>query len=132
MKTKNLVWSIGTSDDDHNFRNIYSVSRMYKHGSITRLLEDGEYPFLIEETSWFPINEIPENSSIEMKPSKNYPEFTLQTIRGTFKVKNGKIDVKHLDEQIPEDFCTYNNHIYVEGFSDLFTQEKEFRILLGS
>jgi hypothetical protein len=128
---KNLYWSIGTYDEETDFfRNIYSVSRMYKHGHITRLLKDGEYPFIIDETSWFPMNEIPQNPLIEMKPNENFPEFTQQTIRGTFIVKNGKMDLKHLDKQIPEDFRRYNSHYFVEGFSDFFT--KEFRILLGS
>jgi len=127
---KNLVWSIATCDDDHNFRNIFSVSRMYKHEFITRLLEDGEYPFFIKECSWFSIDEIPENPSIEMKVDEEYPDFTEQTIRGTFKVKNGKIDLRHLDKQIPTEFGEYNSHVYIEGFCDVFS--KEFRILLGS
>jgi hypothetical protein len=127
---KNLIWSIATCDDDYNFRNIFSVSRMYKHGFITRLLEDGEYPFFIKECSSFSIDKIPENSYIEMKVMEQYPQFTEQTIRGTFKVKNGKIDLRHLDKQIPTEFGEYNPHVFLEGFSDLFS--KECRILLGS
>jgi hypothetical protein len=125
---KNLTYSMSEPIGD-DYRNIYSVKRLFKHNFINILPEDGDYPFYIKETSWYSFDEIPEDPRVLKLVDENYKDFTIQIIRGTIRIKEGKIDTKHLNQQIPEDWWEWNNHTFLEGME---YQDGVFRLHMGS
>lgn len=129
---KNLVYSIGKKGKHGNYRNVYTIKEMHKMERVNVLLEDGEYPFYIKESSWYSVDELKPFSTgkITNIADTKYPEFTTQIINGVLKITNGKLDHKHLDKQIPKEYSNQNTHIFLEQF--VMEEDNRIRIFLGS
>jgi hypothetical protein len=125
---KNLTYSM-MEQTKSGYRNIYSVKRLYQQNFINIIPEDGDYPFYIKENSWYHHDEIPEDPRVEKLVDENYKDFTIQIIQGTIRFKDGKIDLKHLDQQIPEDWWEWNNHTFLESIE---YKDGGFRLYMGS
>jgi hypothetical protein len=113
-----------------SYRNIFNVKRLYEHGFISANVSDGDYPFTIQETSWFPVEEIPIHENLTNIKHEEYPNFTLQILKGILRIKDGRIDIKHLDSQIPDAFCEWNSHIFLERI--YFDVDAKCHLIMGS
>ena len=87
---QNISWSIGNYIDEGDY---YTNSNLVEDCFGDEIPNDGIYPLVINENSW---GDIP--------------------IVGTMKIENGKIDIQHLSNQIPKDYTSKTNHIFIEGF----------------
>jgi len=124
---KNLIYSISEKLSNGSYRNILSVSRLHKLGYLPSVLQDGEYPFIIQENCWFASENLPKHDRMEIIRSE---PFSLQVLRGVFRIQDGKIDLKHLDKQIPAEYYEYQDHIFLEQME--LQPNGEYRFYMGS
>ena len=87
---KNINWSIGEYVEDGDY---YTNSNLVEDCFGSEIPSDGIYDLVINEDGW---GDVP--------------------IVGTIKIENGKIDIQHLSNQIPNDYTSKTNHIFIEGF----------------
>lgn len=87
---KNINWSIGEYVEEGDY---YTNSNLVEDCFGSEIPSDGMYSLVINEGSWGGV-----------------------PIVGTIKIENGKIDIQHLSNQIPEDYTSKTNHIFIEGF----------------
>ena len=87
-------------------------------------LENGQYPFYINNTSWYKISDIPKQiNTVNTEEGK----FTKQVIKGVLTVKDCQIDLEELDKQIPENYGQYNTHIFLENLD--INEIPEFKMI---
>ena len=84
---QNINWSIGEYVEDCDY---YTNSNLVEDCFGDEIPTDGMYSLVINESR------VP--------------------IEGTIKIENGKIDIPHLSNQIPKDYTSKTNHIFIEGF----------------
>jgi len=77
-------------------------------------VEDGIYKVNTTSTSFKRIEEIPKQKNVISFRDDRYPQFTQQNLSGELTVKNKTIDLKELDELIPNDWGEYNSHCFLE------------------
>ena len=128
---KNLTYSISERNNNGEYKNVFSIKKIYQLRRTNVLLEDGEYPFILEQTSWAHKDELKKSNKITNIQHHTYPDFTTQVVEGTIKIKNGRLIVSHLDKQIPSIYQYQNNHIFLEG---LYMDKKtnKIRLMMGS
>jgi hypothetical protein len=92
MEMKNLVWSIYEGGIDGNSEtpsnkvvDVFSVQNTEKGHPSCYDIPDGLYPFY----NWY-------------------------GLVGKIKIQDGRVDVQHLDKQIPKSFRKRNDHVWVE------------------
>ena len=78
-------------------------------------LEDGVYEVNITSTSFQRIEDIPKQKNVYSYRDTKYPQFTNQHLKGKLSVKNKTIDLKELDELIPNNWWRYNSHCWLEN-----------------
>ena len=122
---KNLIYSITEKTKDGEYKKVFSIARMKALGMFNKNLTDGEYPFFIKSTLLFDeASQLPshpqvkyqteDNKMVDMKGDMIEFKTTWQIVKGVLRVKNGRLDTKHLDKQIPSVYSSYNNHIFLE------------------
>lgn len=122
---KKLIYSISEKTKSGEYKKVFSISRMNSLGMLNQNLTDGEYPFIIKSTLLFnEASELPshpqvkyqtqDNKMVDMKGDMIEYKTTWQIVKGVLRIKNGRLDTKHLDKQIPSVYSSYNNHIFLE------------------
>lgn len=117
---KNLIYSITEKTKDGEYKKVFSIARMKALGMFNKNLTDGEYPFFIKSsTLGYTEDEIPAHPQVRyetqhIKLADFECDMVSQVVSGVLRIKNGRLDTKHLDKQIPSAYHRYNSHIFLE------------------
>lgn len=77
-------------------------------------VEDGVYEVNVTSTSFRRIEDIPKQKNVISVRDEKYPQFTTQHLSGKLTIKDKRVDLKELDELIPNNWWEYNSHHYLE------------------